>query len=533
MFFVSPGVFTRERDISNIIPNIATTTAAIVGYSTRGEKDALRLITTPQQFLEEYGEPNAVNGYFHHSALIFLEQGKTLYAKRVCQNALYGGVNIIKSGGIGSNSGIAVGVSIPAVQEISSEDVLLSIFGKDPGTWNNKIGVTITDIDAVENTFNINVFEKDVDGNDIRVESWTVSRQVKVDGFGKQLYLESRINGRSQYIVVKNNTDEADTVLPTAQSEVLMLEEGSNGTSWTAMPSSAFVNGWNDFLNPDDVDVRILINGGQTATEVQLAMKSVAESRKDCIAILDIPYDELGSVSEMRDWRRDSQHNFNSSYTALYSPWVTWYDTFNDMIVNIPPSGFVASMIAYTDYIAEPWYAPAGMNRGQLNALGLTNIFTQGERDILYQSQINPLQTWRGEGHVIWGQKTQQVKASALDRVNVRRLLIILQKAISAQLRYFVFEPNSELTRFRVTSMCEEYLNTLSAKGAFQTELGDRGFRVLCNETNNTPEVIDRNELHVDIFVKASRAAEYIQLQTIITTTGASFEELISKGVMF
>jgi len=531
-FYLSPGVFTRERDLSNIIPNIATTTAAIVGYSTKGDKDNIKLITTPQQFVEEYGEPNATNGYFHHSALVFLENGKNLYALRVCANAKYGGVNIIKSGGTGTNAAIAAGVTTPAVQTVSGQDVLFTIFGKDPGSWNNNLAVTIDEVDTNDFTFKIHVYQKDDDGNYIEEEAWTVSRQNKVDGFGKQLYLEDKINGYSKYIVVYDNTSEADTELPKEQETELDFEEGADGTSWSGMSDSAYVTGWQAFLNPDVVDVRILINAGQTGTTVQSAMKTVAESRKDCIAILDMPYASLSSVSEMVTFRNSTQ-NFDSSYTALYTPWVQWYDSFNDLVVDIPPSGFVGSMMAYNDYVADPWYAPAGMNRGQLNCLGLTNVFTEGERDTLYSAQINPLQTWKGEGHVIWGQKTEQKKASALDRVNVRRLLIVLEKAISAQLRYFVFEPNNEITRFRVTAMCEQYLNTLSARGAFQVEAGDKGFRVLCDTTNNTPEVIDRNELHVDIFVKPSRAAEFIQLQVVVTTSGASFEELIARGVMF
>jgi len=222
---------------------------------------------------------------------------------------------------------------------------------------------------------------------------------------------------------------------------------------------------------------------------------------------------------------------FNSSYCALYSPWVKIYDQYNGVIVTVPPSGYVASQIAYNDYVSDVWFAPAGLNRGLLNVLSVTPVYTQGERDILYQAQVNPLQTFRGEGNVIWGQKTEQAKDSALNRVNVRRLLITIEKAISVSLRYFVFEPNSETTRFRITAMIDQYMDLLSARGAFQTETGDKGYLVQCNETNNPPAVIDRNELHVDVFVKPSRTAEFIQLQVIITTTGASFNELIARGV--
>ncbi len=202
------------------------------------------------------------------------------------------------------------------------------------------------------------------------------------------------------------------------------------------------------------------------------------------------------------------------------------------MIVEVPPSGYVAGAMAYTDYVAETWYAPAGFNRGIINCLSLSRVFSEGDRDSIYAGNINPLQVFRGEGNVIWGQKTLQAKASALNRVNVRRLLIALEKALAISLRPFVFEPNNELTRFRVTAMVTEYMDRLSSMGAFQTELGDEGFAVICDETNNTSAVIDANQLHVDVFLKPTKAAEFIRLQTIVTTTGASFEELISRGVL-
>jgi len=526
-FYLSPGVYVRERDISGIIPNISSTAAAIVGYSTKGSVDDVILVTNTQQFIEEYGEPVPGN-YFHYSALAFLANGNTLYCKRVHNGALYGGVKVIQDGGTGNTEGLAAGVSTPTFQVNSAEDVLFYVFGKDPGTWNNNLKVTIENVDSTELTFDIVVYEVDTDGNSTKVESWTVSRQEKLDGFGRQLYLETRINGFSKYIVVADSSL-ANTLLPGEATTAVAMTGGTNGN---AITSSEVVTGWDAFVNPDEVDVRILINAGEASVEVHSKMQSVAEARRDCVAVLDLPYSAISSVTNMVDWRETVQ-NINSSYTALYGPWVKAYDSFNDKIVELPPSGYVASMFAFNDYISEPWFAPAGFNRGILSVLGFTSIFSQGERDTLYSNQINPLQTFRGEGNVIWGQKTQQVKASALDRVNVRRSLIVIEKAMSIQLRSYAFEPNNETTRFRVTATLEEYLDRLSARGAFQTELGDKGYRVVCDTTNNTPGVIDANELHVDVYIKPVRAAEYIQLQTIITQTATSFEELIARGVLF
>jgi len=525
--YLSAGVYVRERDISNIIPNLSTTVAAIVGYSNKGSVDDIKLITTPQDFITEFGTPE-LGQYFHYSALAFLEKGNRIYCQRVVNGALYGGAWFIEDAGSGANTALTIGMSSPVYQVVSGQDILFYVFAKDPGVWNNSISIKLDNIDAVEYTFDIVVYEKDSDGNYTEMERWTVSRQTKVDGFGRQLYMETKINGYSAYIVAKDNISVADTVLPSVQTSYLDLAGGANGS---AVTDSQIIAGWDKFSNPDNIDIRVMINAGYTSVAVQTKMKTVVESRVDCIAILDLPYSVLTSVSAMVAWRQSTQM-FNSSYCALYAPWLKIYDQWNDKQVEVPPSGYVASQIAYNDYVSDPWYAPAGFNRGLLNILSVTNIFTKGERDTLYQAQINPIQLFRGEGIAIWGNKTEQTKASALSSVNVRRMLITLEKAIAVALRSFAFEPNNEITRLRVTSVLEQYLDLLSSRGAFQTELGDKGYRVVCDSTNNTPASIDALELHVDVYLKPVRSAEYIQLQAIITTTGASFEELISRNVL-
>jgi phage tail sheath protein FI len=219
----------------------------------------------------------------------------------------------------------------------------------------------------------------------------------------------------------------------------------------------------------------------------------------------------------------------------LYTPWLLVYDSYNDKQIYIPPSGHVAAQYAYNDYVDEPWFAPAGFKRGLLNVLSINYIFDEpgGELDTLYNAQINPIQLFRNEGTVIWGQKTLQAKTSALSSVNVRRLFIILEKTIAAYLRQFVEEPNDEVTRFRIKSRLEEYMDSLSAKRAFQTSANDKGYYVLCDENNNKPKTIEDLQLNVDLFVKPIRAAEFIQLQVISTPTSVKIEELVASGAMY
>jgi hypothetical protein len=530
-------VYSTETDYSDVINSIATTSAGIAFYSTKGSTTGIMLMTNTQQFIAEYGEP-VLGNPGHYSALAYLQNGKQLYCYRVQSGALYGGVDIKTAISAQANAAISVGVATPDFVLTSGQDNLFQIYGANPGTWNNNIGIRFANINTGPNlndyAFDIQVYYY-ADGAYTQVESWTVSRKHQLDGYGRQQYLETVINGFSSYIVVADSTYSDDT-LPKAQATTLALAEGSNGTDLISNFSAApFISGWDEFENPDVVDIRVLINAGQTDTSVQAEIIDIAEARKDCIAIIDMDSAQTTSVTSMVNWRNNTL-NENSSYAALYAPMVKDYDSYNDTIVYLPGSGYIASQFAYNDYIADVWYAPAGLNRGILNVLSICDqngdrlVFTEGERDSLYVAQINPLQVFSGSGNVIWGQKTLTTKSSALDRVNVRRLLIILEKTMSVSLRQFVFEPNSEFTRFRITAMLDTYLDLLSAKGAFQTELGDKGYLVVCDTTNNTPATIDRNELHVDVYVKPSRAAEFIHLNTIVTTTGVQFSELIAQG---
>lgn len=540
--FLSPGVYVQEKDISDVAPRVATSSAALVGYSAKGNVDNILLITNDQQFIENYGEPDPASGhYFHYTALAFLARGNVLYCLRVENGALLGGANIMHDTSLEDNAAFLVGASSATFVAPSGfdTDVAFQIFGADPGVWDNKIAITITNtkdgtdlVPTDQYTFVINVLYQNEDGLYEQVESWKVSRKTKKDGYGKQLNLEQKINGVSNYIIVKDSAL-VDTVMPQEQATNLVFLNGSDGN---AITSAELVSGWGEFSNPAEVDIRLLVNGGEAEVAVQQKMKSVAETRFDCFAILDVPYNSTNTATDMVTFRTVDQ-NFNTSYGALYALWPKIYDPYNDLLIQVPPSGYIAAQYAYNDYVGNPWDAPAGFTRGVLDVLEIKKLdgkpLSEGERDVLYQAQINPLQTFRGEGNVIWGQKTLQTKSSALSRVSVRRLLIIIEKTLAITLRQFTFEPTSALTRFRIESTLNEYLDMLSSQGAFQLEGGDRGYHVVCDESNNTPAVIDNFQLNVDVFIKPVRTAEFIQLRIIPTKTGASFREMIAKGLIF
>jgi hypothetical protein len=212
----------------------------------------------------------------------------------------------------------------------------------------------------------------------------------------------------------------------------------------------------------------------------------------------------------------------NSNYSAIYGNWVKAYDAYSDKFTWLPASGYVGAIFARTDTNAQPWIAPAGLNRGVINNIVDIAINpNQKQRDFLYTISINPIVNFSGDGYVVFGQKTLQAKPSAFDRINVRRLFVTLERAVQNSVKYFVFEPNTEFTRTRlkntITPIFELAKNT---EGLYD-------YLIICDERNNNPDVIDRNELAVDIYIKPVRAAEFILVNFIATRTGQNFQELI------
>lgn len=421
------------------------------------------------------------------------------------------------------------GESIVAFYTGSSSDRLFTVAAENPGIWGNGLKINVTDIDATDSTFVINVYQV-VDGNDVLLESHTVSRKMQLDGFGRQQYLEEVINGNSIYIRVFDNVLKADTELPQDFGTTLYSLVG--GDSGAAVSNADLIEGWDLYSNLQDVTIDMLINAGYVSeldVAVQSKMKSLAESRDDCFAILDAPFESLSMfpTTDLTDWRLVTQ-NFNTSYTALYAPWCEVYDSFNDIRnLPIPPSGFVAQVFARRSKNRESWFPPAGFNdgiidSGQLRFTKLSESYTDGQHDLLYSNGINYLLTEPGTGTAVFGDKTQQTKASALDRINVRLLLNVLKRAMRSFLKFQLFELNTEFTRTQITDVLTDFLRGIVARQ------GLTDFLVVCDETNNTSTVIDNNQLNVDIYIQPTRSINFIKNEFIITRTGVDFNELIN-----
>tara|TARA_R100000234_G_scaffold3253_1_gene2667 strand:- start:17828 stop:20347 length:2520 start_codon:yes stop_codon:yes gene_type:complete len=276
--------------------------------------------------------------------------------------------------------------------------------------------------------------------------------------------------------------------------------------------------------NPDEWDINLLVTPGIIYThgsDIQNYALRKVEARADAFYLLDVAKYAASPVvsTQITDAISDAG-NFDSSYAATYYPWVKLVDSDNNKHVWVPPSVVVAGVIAQTDALSHPWYAPAGLTRGGLTSvLEPATRLTHSERDDLYDSRVNPIASFPGQNVTVWGQKTLQKKASALDRINVRRLMITVKKFIASSTKFLVFEQNTAATRNRFLGIANPYLENV------QSNSGLYAFKVVMDETNNTPDVIDRNELRGQIFLQPTKTAEFIVLDFNILPTGAEFPE--------
>jgi phage tail sheath protein FI len=255
----------------------------------------------------------------------------------------------------------------------------------------------------------------------------------------------------------------------------------------------------------------------QTARSV---VDNVADVRRDCVVFCS-PTSSILTTAESVTADRNSNFNKDSSYAVMDSGWKYQYDRYNDVYSWVPLAGDMAGLCVRTDFVADPWYSPGGYNRGQVkNLVKLNWTPTKTDRDILYRYQVNPVVTQPGLGTVLFGDKTLTQKPSAFDRINVRRLFIVLEKAIATAAKFQLFEFNDAFTRSQFTSLVEPFLRDV------QGRRGIIDFRVVCDDTNNTAEVIDRNEFVADIYIKPAKSINYITLNFIATRTGIAFEEI-------
>jgi phage tail sheath protein FI len=285
-------------------------------------------------------------------------------------------------------------------------------------------------------------------------------------------------------------------------------------------------NGYVKFTNADEYDISLIPLGNVSPVTANFIVNAVAETRKDCVVFMSpndngAPILSTGSTATdaMIEYRNAT--NISSSYAVIDSGYKYQYDRYNDTYRWVPLNGDVAGLCARTDYTADAWYSPGGFNRGQIkNVVKLAFNPGQADRDVLYSAGVNPIVSFPGQGVVLYGDKTMLSRPSAFDRINVRRLFIVLEKAIAVAAKYQLFEFNDGFTRAQFKNLVEPFLRDV------QGRRGVTDFRVKCDESNNTGEVIDRNEFVADIFIKPNRSINFITLNFVAARSSVSFEEI-------
>lgn len=299
----------------------------------------------------------------------------------------------------------------------------------------------------------------------------------------------------------------------------------SGGVDDLSSSDAAYQTSYAILANKDDYDISLLPLPGVSSTTAKWVVDNVAEVRKDCVVFIS-PHNSgnpimagASAVTDIKAYKDATQ--INSSYAVMDSGFKYMYDRYNDTYRWVPLSGDVAGLCARTDLTADPWFSPGGFNRGVVkNIIKLAFSPNQTQRDDLYVYGVNPVVTFRGQGTVLYGDKTMLARPSAFDRINVRRLFIVLEKAISIASRSQLFEFNDAFTRAQFKNLVEPFLRDV------QGRRGVSDFRVVCDETNNTGEVIDRNEFVADIYIKPNRSINFITLNFIAARSSISFEEI-------
>ena len=555
-FQLSPGVNVSEVDLTTVVPSTATTIGGFAGNFNWGPVNEIITISNEVQLVEKFGKPDSNTATSFFTAANFLQYGSDL--------------RVIRSVGSTANNATNAGTPVRVLNKTNYEQNFaagsnsIQWAAKYPGSLGNALRVSMADANvstgwtysgefsttpttstyasrAAASNDEIHIVVVDMTG----AITGTANTVVEKFGFvskagdakntdGSSNYYKDVINSKSKYIWWMGHPDTganwgqtAIQVATTGAYNGLAVNNFDLSAGKDTAPTAGNRNTSYDlFNNVDSVDVSLLMAGETSDDVVPDRLISIAESRKDCMVFISPPLTsvlnnsglEASTVKTYRDTIT------SSSYAVMDCGWKYQYDKYNDVYRWVPLNGDIAGLCARTDLERDPWFSPGGLNRGIIkNAIKLAWNPTKTNRDDLYVKGINPIVSFQGEGTVLFGDKTLLSKPSAFDRINVRRLFIVLEKAIARAARFSMFEYNDQFTRAQFVALVEPFLRDV------QGRRGITDFRVVCDDTNNTGEVIDRNEFIGDIYIKPARSINFIQLNFVAVRTGVSFDEVVGK----
>ncbi len=455
---------------------------------------------------------------------------------------------VITNGGTGytSNPNVVIagdGINAAATSTIASTQ----LSAKYPGAIGNSLAIEIISSSTFSTGTYASVFDSAPVGNDVHIaiidEDGAISgvantiletysdlstTQGAVTSNGSNNFVNDVLNLKSQYVTVAAGVD-----ISNITAEMYSLANGTDGSDEATASTlvGAVDTGYNLFANDDEVDVALLMQGkavGTNGVVTAQAIQNIAEARKDCVAFISPQYSDVVNASSsaalaaIKTFKDNT--SINSSYAVMDTGYKYRYDKYNDVYTWSPLNGDIAGLCARTDNVRDPWFSPAGYNRGFIkNVIKLAYNPNKASRDELYKVGINPVITQSGQGTLLFGDKTMQSKPSAFDRINVRRLFIVLEKAISTASKFTLFEFNDDFTRAQFVNLIEPFLRDV------QGRRGIYDFRVVCDETNNTPDVVDTNRFVGDIYIKPARAINFIQLNFVAVRSGVEFNEIVGQ----
>jgi hypothetical protein len=542
---LSPGVLTRENDQSQITQGPITAGAALIGPTVSGPVRIPTLVTSYSDYLNKFGGSFISGGasYEYLTSIstynYFQQGGTTLLVTRAVSGTFAPASSSIAA------SGSIVAFTLETLSSgIITNNVGSEISGSLTSGSSTNVRWEVVNPNTGSGTFSILVRRgNDNPNSKVILESWN---NLSLDP-NQANYIEAVIgnqststaNGytqttgdytnKSKYIRVKsislttpNYFDNNGNPVSSYTSSLPLVSSGSfGGATGTncgvyGLSNSDYTSSITLLGNKDEFKFNIITTPGVTATTgnaVITSLTNLASDRGDCIAIVDMSAfgDNIATVI-------GNATSVDSSYAATYYPWVQISAPNTGKLTWVPPSTIIPSVYAYNDRVGAPWFAPAGFTRGGLSVIQAERKLAPSDRDTLYAGKVNSLATFPGQGVVAYGQKTLQKKASALDRVNVRRLLIELKSYIGQVANGLVFEQNTIATRNRFLRQVNPYLDSI------QQRQGLYAYKVVMDESNNTADVIDRNQLLGQIFIQPTRTAEFIILDFNVTPTGASFD---------
>jgi Phage tail sheath protein subtilisin-like domain/Phage tail sheath C-terminal domain len=563
-FQVSPGVNVSEIDATTVVPSVSTSTGAISGALQWGPIDVARLVSSEDELVQVFGKPDSITALTFFTAANFLSYSNSLYVSRADAAAHATAVANVANAAISLHirnedhyyssyydAALTSGDTAYAARYVGALGNSLKVawcgdpddfatwtyapyFDRAPGTstWvaekfpavattaNDELHVVVVDEDGLITGTPNTVIE--------RFSNLSKATNAK-DESGATLFYRDVLFTNSRWIYAINTASSTWGVA--ANATHVFAGDANNGISMVAgalgTPSTGNVQtGYAQFASSDNVDISLVMAGGGNET-VSANVISLAVGRRDCVAFVSPALANVQAadpVTAIVNYRNNALANVSESFAVMDSGWKYQYDKYNDVYRWVPCNGDVAGLCARTDQDRDPWFSPAGFNRGALkNVIKLAFNPSQAQRDTLYKAGVNPIVSFPGEGTVLFGDKTLLSKPSAFDRINVRRLFIVLEKAIARAARAQLFEFNDEFTRAQFVNLVEPFLRLV------QGRRGIYDFRVVCDETNNTPEVIDRNEFIGDIYIKPAKAINFIQLNFVAVRTGVAFDEIVGR----